>query len=178
MSIIQPPQTFPIYVSYSDVERNNLVNYSTQLEQTISSLDVTRNNVKKLIKNMDSARRTNDKAQIKERQRLRKEAIKQRRLQNKERAKETCPFFKPVRVSLSMCVFANWRNDNLHSRIDVTKTIFSYIKNNNLKNPLNNKQFIVDQKLSELLSTDNLKLEANTPMNYIGFQKYMKGLFL
>lgn len=58
---------------------------------------------------------------------------------------------KPVIISDEMARFANWSKDELHSRVDVTKVICVYIKNNKLQKPSNKKTIIPDQILKDIL---------------------------
>lgn len=60
----------------------------------------------------------------------------------------------PVIVSEEMAKFANWDKDELHSRIDITKIICSYIAKNNLQKPTNRKTILPDQALKDLLRWD------------------------
>jgi chromatin remodeling complex protein RSC6 len=73
--------------------------------------------------------------------------------------KATCAnsgFNKPVTVSQEMKNFAGWDTscDVLHSRNDVTKYICNYVKENDLQYPKNRQKIMIDNKLKELLDTD------------------------
>jgi len=62
-------------------------------------------------------------------------AMKQKR-KNPNRAKNTSSgFMKPVPISGEMSKFTGWGSDELKSRVDVTKYICGYIRDNNLQNP-------------------------------------------
>ena len=60
-------------------------------------------------------------------------------------------FMKPVEVSKEMSKFAGWKNDELRSRIDVTRTLCTYIKDHDLQNPEDRRQIVPDSKLRKLL---------------------------
>ena len=60
-------------------------------------------------------------------------------------------FMKPVEVSKEMSKFAGWDNKELRSRIDVTRTLCSYIKDHDLQNSEDRRQIIPDTKLRKLL---------------------------
>ena len=68
---------------------------------------------------------------------------------------------KPVIISEEMAKFANWDKTELHSRVDVTKVICSYIKGDseanrkNLQKSSNKKTIIPDQALKDLLRWDS-----------------------
>jgi len=84
-------------------------------------------------------------------------------------------FLKPVIISKEMVAFTGWNQDELRSRVDVTKFICNYIRDNNLQNPQDRRQIIVDKKLSELLEFNpNVEKE---PLTYYRIQTYIKKHF-
>ena len=84
-------------------------------------------------------------------------------------------FLKPVIISKEMVAFTGWKQDELRSRVDVTKFICNYIRDNNLQNPQDRRQIIVDKKLSELLEFNpNVEKE---PLTYYRIQTYIKKHF-
>jgi upstream activation factor subunit UAF30 len=85
-------------------------------------------------------------------------------------------FLKPVKISNEMAKFTGWNSSDLKSRVDVTKYICNYIKENNLQNPTDKRQIIADSKLSKLLNYDPKK--ANEPLTYYRIQSYIKPHFL
>ena len=84
-------------------------------------------------------------------------------------------FLKPVQISSDMAKFTGWNEDELRSRVDVTKYICQYIRDNNLQNPDDRRQIVADKKLSKLLeySADN----DEKPLTYYRIQTYMKKHF-
>jgi chromatin remodeling complex protein RSC6 len=80
-------------------------------------------------------------------------------------------FMKAVRVSGEMQKFAGVKDDQLISRVDVTKSICKYVKDNNLQNQDDRRQFTPDEKLAKLLGT-------NTPLTYYNLQKNIQRHFL
>lgn len=62
-------------------------------------------------------------------------------------------FNKPVNVSRELSSFAGWNNADMHSRVDVTRCLCSYIKEHNLQDPQNRRfiQVSKDPKLASLL---------------------------
>ena len=77
-------------------------------------------------------------------------------------------FLKSHRIVPSMCEFAGWPADSLHSRVDITKAIVKYIKENNLADPAHKKNIHPDAKLSSLLG---VTASPDAPLNYPGLQK-------
>lgn len=83
-------------------------------------------------------------------------------------------FKKKVAVSDSFSKFAGWEKDELHSRIDATKFICDYIKENNLQNPKDKRRIIPDKKLRDILSCG----KDVTDFRYCDIQTFMKGHYL
>lgn len=61
---------------------------------------------------------------------------------------------KPVAISKEIAEFAGWNPDELHSRVDVTKSICDYIKTKGLQKTSNKKNIIPDDVLKTLLRWD------------------------
>lgn len=85
-------------------------------------------------------------------------------------------FLKPVRISKEMAKFTGWGENELKSRVVVTKAICEYIKQNNLQNPQDKRQIFADAKLSKLLKYDSKK--ETEPLTYYALQKHLKSHFL
>jgi chromatin remodeling complex protein RSC6 len=78
---------------------------------------------------------------------------------------------KPMVITPAMAEFAKWPPEDLHSRVDVTKILCEYIKNNDLQNPSNRRQIIMDPVLKKLLQyNDDI-------LTYPHMQKHLKVLF-
>ena len=84
-------------------------------------------------------------------------------------------FLKPVHISNDMAKFTGWNNDDLKSRVDVTKYICKYIRDNNLQNPEDRRQIVADKKLAKLLDFNPEK--DDKPLTYYRIQTYMKKHF-
>jgi upstream activation factor subunit UAF30 len=82
-------------------------------------------------------------------------------------------FLKPVKISQDMAKFTGWKSDDLKSRVDVTKFICNYIRENNLQNPEDRRQILADKKLSKLLDYQ----QDDKPLTYYRIQTYMKKHF-
>lgn len=85
-------------------------------------------------------------------------------------------FLKPVKISPEMAKFTGWDPKELKSRVDVTKHICNYIRENNLQNPTDRRQILADPKLSKLLNFDSKKEEK--PLTYYRIQSFMKPHFI
>lgn len=84
-------------------------------------------------------------------------------------------FLKPVQISKDMAKFTGWDSTELKSRVDVTKYICKYIRENNLQNPSDRRQILADKKLSKLLDYNADK--DDKPLTYYRIQTYMKKHF-
>jgi chromatin remodeling complex protein RSC6 len=82
---------------------------------------------------------------------------------------------KPVRISAEMAEFAGFEPNELKSRNDVTDAICQYIKKNNLQNPKDRREIIVDSRLSKVLRFDP-EVEP-LPLTYFRVQLFMRHHF-
>lgn len=87
-------------------------------------------------------------------------------------------FLKPVKISKDLAKFTGWNPDELKSRVDVTKYICKYIKENKLQNPEDGRQIVLskDKKLRTLLGYDSKK--DPQPMTYYKLQTYLKSHYI
>lgn len=85
-------------------------------------------------------------------------------------------FLKPVKISSEMAKFTGWDVNELKSRVDVTKYLCNYIRENSLQNPKDRRQIIADPKLAKLIKFDSKK--ENEPLTYYRLQTYLKSHFI
>jgi chromatin remodeling complex protein RSC6 len=97
-------------------------------------------------------------------------SAKRTRRQNAPRSTNS-GFMKPVKISRDMQKFTGLKEDQLVSRVDVTKAICQYVKVNNLQNQADRRQFTPDDKLGKLLGTVE-------PLTYYNLQKHIQHHFL
>ena len=81
-------------------------------------------------------------------------------------------FQKPVKLSSELAKFTGWSENELKSRVDVTKYICDYIATNKLQNPQDKRQILPDSKLQKLLGINPEK--SDKPLYYYGIQTYLK----
>lgn len=84
-------------------------------------------------------------------------------------------FMKPVKISDEMASFTGWDVNQLYSRVDVTKFICKYIKDNNLQDKKDGRQIVCDDKLKALLKYD--PSTATEPLKYFSLQQYIQSHF-
>ena len=80
-------------------------------------------------------------------------------------------FMKPVKITSEMAKFCGFTADQLVSRVDVTKAICNYVKEKNLQNQTDRRQFTPDAKLSALLG-------VTETITYYTLQKYIQKHFV
>ena len=102
--------------------------------------------------------------------------IKTRNTSEKKISNNNSGFLKPVKISSEMAKFTGWNTNELKSRVDVTKFLCNYIKENNLQNPNDKRQIIADNKLCKLLDYDPKKIKD--PLTYYRIQSYIKPHFI
>ena len=102
--------------------------------------------------------------------------IKQKRTSSKKNTNNNSGFLKPVKISVEMAKFTGWDKDELKSRVDVTKYLCQYIRDNNLQNPKDKRQILTDSKLQKLLRFDPKK--ETEPLTYFRLQTQLKSHFL
>jgi chromatin remodeling complex protein RSC6 len=83
-------------------------------------------------------------------------------------------FLKPVTISKEIAEFTGWSVKDKHSRVEVTKYICNYIKENDLQDPSDRRKIIPDEKLQNLLRYNPKKDE---PLRYYSIQTYLKKHF-
>ena len=108
---------------------------------------------------------------------LRNHALRVSRQRNSNRRKNTnSGFLKPVQISKDLAKFTGWDQSQLRSRVDVTKYICDYIKQNNLQDPEDKRNIRVetDQNLKKLLKFDG---KDGKPLTYYRLQTYLKSHF-
>lgn len=81
-------------------------------------------------------------------------------------------FLKPVAISPAMSEFTGWSKNDLKSRVDVTKFLCNYIKEQNLQNPSDRRQFTPDKNLAKLLD-----LKLGTQLTYFDMQSHLRRHF-
>jgi len=86
-------------------------------------------------------------------------------------------FAKPTKVTKELCDFMDKPEGSEIARTEVTKTLVSYIKSNNLlEQGESSKNIIIpDQKLKELLGVEINEING---LNYFNIQKYMNKHFV
>jgi hypothetical protein len=115
-------------------------------------------NIEDEILNLDMFVRNNELIPIKIRNSILKhidsvrKCAKPRRSNKGRNQNQNSGLLKPVIISEEMAHFANWGVEELHSRVDVTKVICAYVKNNMLQKQTNKKTIIPDDELAKILN--------------------------
>ena len=95
--------------------------------------------------------------------------------QRKSGSNTTSGFLKPVPISKDIAKFAGWSSSDKKSRVDVTKFLCNYIRENKLQNEKDKRQIKPDAKLSKLLNYD--EKTSGQPLTYFHLQSLLKNHF-
>lgn len=98
------------------------------------------------------------------------------------RVSSTSGFMKPIMISEEMAKFTGLDKNGAYPRPTITKFVCEYIKNNNLQNPSDKREFRVDSPLQKLLKYNPASPPKDEqgnaiPMTYFRLQKYMQHHF-
>ena len=85
-------------------------------------------------------------------------------------------FMKPVQISAEMAKFTGWEPDVPRSRVDVTKYLCQYVRDNDLQNPSDRRIIRPDTQLKDLLKLKENYNEKN-PLTYYSLQKSIQHHF-
>ena len=122
-----------VELSSGEVAITELVNKIVSLSSHIKTIQVA---LKILVKEFDKQKKIVDKVQKK-----------------KEKAKKSpSGFAKPCKISDELCNFIGIPKGTELSRTDITRHINSYVKEHNLNNPKNRREFFPDEKLKSILN--------------------------
>lgn len=96
--------------------------------------------------------------------------------QSTNRVNKNSGFLKPVQVSNEILKFTGWSDNELKSRVDVTKFICNYIKEKNLQDPADRRNILVDKALGKLLGYN--PATETEKLTYYRLQTYLKKHFV
>ena len=100
-------------------------------------------------------------------------AVKAKKATNSAAANNS-GFMKPVAISKELAEFTGWDPKELHSRVDVTKYICNYVRENNLKDSTDGRIIKPDFDLQKLLKTYN---PDEGVLKYYNLQTHLKHHF-
>lgn len=104
---------------------------------------------------------------------LKNVALKSARKKTRTNTNPHSGFYKPVNISPDLATFIEVDRDTLVSRLDVTKRICQYIKENGLQNPADKRIILPDTKLGSLLTYNT----EEGPLTYFVLQKLLQPHF-
>lgn len=91
-----------------------------------------------------------------------------------KKERKPCGFAVSSKVTPDMCEFMERKEGELISRIEITKYLNKYIKENNLENPENRQNIVPDEKLWKILGEE----ARNEKITHFTIQKYLNKHFL
>lgn len=130
--VVEPVPAEIVKESEGDDVISNVLEKISALTAHVKSVQTS---LKILIKEFDKQKKIIDKVQKK-----------------KEKAKKTpSGFAKPCKISDELCSFIGVDKGTEMSRTEITRHINSYVKEHNLNNPENRREFFPDKKLKAIL---------------------------
>ena len=93
--------------------------------------------------------------------------------EDEDKPKKLSGFAKPMKMSAELCAFLGVDKDTFMARTDVTKEINKYVKANNLQNPENKRELILDDKLKTILT-----VPSDVTLTFFNLQRYMSNHYL
>nr|QBK85405.1 MAG: SWIB/MDM2 domain protein [Iridovirus LCIVAC01] len=90
--------------------------------------------------------------------------------ENRPKDSGSTGFMEPVRISAEMAKFIGCYPDELRSRLNITKCICDYIKDNNLQNPCDRREIFVDDRLRKLF---HFHYQDGKPLTHYTLQKHI-----
>ena len=152
-----------------DFESANKTNDSEDILGDFENIINGLSNIRIQINALQQQLRNTEKKIKKKMKCLKREATK-----NKNRGnRKPSGFAKPTKVTKELCEFMNKKEGSEIARTEVTSTLSSYIKKNNLQNKNNKKIILPDDKLKDLL-----KINDSEELTYFNIQKYMNKHFI
>ena len=158
-SITEATAPAPTPPSLEFTTPEDLLELATQLNEQVKQLKALSANVNKALKNCSKLSKNGAFAK------------KQKKKVVDPNAPPRTPsgFAKPVRVSGELETFLGLTNGEEIARTEVTKRLTNYIKENNLQNPADKRELIMDDGLNKLLKPN----EGET-VTFFTLQRYLK----
>lgn len=165
------------------VETTELENVKVEVEEEVQPTTAPTKKKRRVIKKEDLAKdlesltkdlteNISNKDLLKRIKSFRSDIIKILKLKTdkKERDISNSGFMKPVNVSEKMRFFLKLQPDELTRRLDITKRLCEYIKNNDLQDPSDRRNIVPDECLRTLLN-----IQENDPnLTYYSIQQKLK----
>ena len=100
-----------------------------------------------------------------------KKILKTIKIESKDESKpkQLSGFAKPTQISEDLALFLNIDKDELIARTQVTKLINIYVKENELQNPENKREIIMNDALRKLVN-----IPDDIQLSFFNLQKYIK----
>ena len=88
---------------------------------------------------------------------------------DESKPKKLSGFAKPTQISEELALFLNIDKDELIARTQVTKLINKYVKENDLQNPENKREIVMNDVLKKLVDVPD-----DVTLSFFNLQKYIK----
>ena len=136
VSVATEPENKVVEKPASEIIISDVLEKMVALSTHIKSIQIS---MKSLVKEFDKQKKIIDKVQKK-----RDKAMK-----------SPSGFAKPCKISNELCDFVGAEHGSEFSRTDITRKINEYVKEKNLNNPENRREFFPDKKLKSILKIND-----------------------
>jgi chromatin remodeling complex protein RSC6 len=140
-----------------------------ELKMNINELSVVKiqiNALRQTLKQLENQLEKNVKKQMKK---LEKEVVK-----NKvKEIRKPSGFCTPTKISKELCEFIGKNEGTEMSRVEVSRSLNTYIRKNKLQDIYNGRKIVPDEKLKILLG-----IEDGEELTYFNLQKYLSKHFI
>lgn len=141
---------------------------SSVFASIVSDVSAVQSQVKQVVQRIKALEKRVSKEQREARKRGRRKAV----VDGDKQKRQPSGFAKPSAISEELTVFLGVEPGTLMARTEVTKKLNEYVKQNNLRNPKNQREIFPDTKLKALL-----KSKDGDEVTYFNLQRYMKHHF-
>jgi len=162
-----PPTVEDLTVVESSLE----VLEESNTEILFNKLTIQFQDIQTVMKTLYSNLKILQKEVLRERKEFKKRTDKIKKKSDKKRSPSG--FAKPSPITNELCEFLGIENNTELARTEVTSKVIAYVKEENLQNPENKKQIILNAKLNKLLQPGEEDI-----VTFFNLQTYLKKHFI
>jgi len=171
-SIVPPlPPLPPTVEDLTVVESSLEVLEESNTEILFNKLTIQFQDIQTVMKTLYSNLKILQKEVLRERKEFKKRTDKIKKKSDKKRSPSG--FAKPSPITNELCEFLGIENNTELARTEVTSKVIAYVKEQNLQNPENKKQIILNDKLNKLLQP-----APEDVVTFFNLQTYLKKHFI
>jgi chromatin remodeling complex protein RSC6 len=164
------PSTLPVE-DITAVDSSLEVLEESNTEILFNKLTIQFQDIQTVMKTLYSNLKILQKEVLRERKEFKKKSDKIKKKSDKKRSPSG--FAKPSPITNELCEFLGVENNTELARTEVTSKVIAYVKEENLQNPENKKQIILNDKLNKLLQP-----APEDVVTFFNLQTYLKKHFI